>query len=109
MILSSPFSNIQSVDKDMQLNIQSVDKDMQLNQGASIFEVVEQYCINEKLSTDDNLISAPDKEIPDFINLQLLDQKILLLRLYELFRGTKSHGLLRMQNLGVLNIYLNSD
>ena len=97
MILSSPFSNIQSVDKDMQLNIQSVDKDMQLNQGASIFEVVEQYCVNERLSTDDNLISAPGKEIPDFINLQFSDQKILLLHLYELFRGlAKSHEISRL-------------
>ena len=45
------------------------------------------YYINGRFPADNNLISAPDGEIPYPISLRSSSQKILLPRLYELFRG----------------------
>ena len=39
------------------------------------------YFINGKFNADENLISAPDSEVPDFINLLSNGQKIFPLQL----------------------------
>lgn len=62
-----------------------------------------------RLPADNNLISAPDEEIPDFFNLWFSDEKIFPLLLYKLFRGTKSYGLVCTQFLCALNIYLSKN
>ena len=87
MILSSPFSYMQSVDKDMQLNSWSF---LNFAEGGSSRERMKAfeyfYHINERFPTDNNLISALDREIPDFISLGSFYQIILPLHLNEISR-----------------------
>ena len=53
------------------------------------------------------IITAPDGKVPDFIKTKSPDQEISPLRLYEMFRGTKSHVF--TQFLCTLNIFLDGD
>ena len=106
MILSGPFSYMKSVDKDKKLNGWSF---LNFSESSSR-EIMKAfncfYYIKGRFRTDNNLISVPDGENLDFINLRSSNQKILPLRLYELLRGTKSQGLVCTQVLCALNIYL---
>ena len=108
MILSSPFSYMQSVEKDTKFNGWSFLNVSEIGSRQIMKAFSYSYYV-ERFSKNDNFISALDKQTPDFINLQSSDQKIRCHRLYELFRRTTSYGLLCRQFLCRLNIYLGSD
>ena len=100
---------MQSVDKNMQLNDWSFLNFSENDSREKMKPFDYFYYINRRLPTDNNLISAPDEEIPDFLNLWFSDQKIFTLLLYKLFRGTKSYGLVCTQFICALNIYLSKN
>lgn len=64
------------------------------------------YYINGRFPTNNDLITALDGDIPDFIKIKLPGQKISPHQLYEMFRGKKSHVLVSTQFLSALNIFL---
>ena len=60
------------------------------------------YYLNGRLPYTNGHLFVLDGEKPSFIS----GDKISLKRLYELFRGTKLHGLVSMQFLATLNLFL---
>ena len=67
------------------------------------------YYINGRFPTNNDLITALDGDIPDFIKIKLPGQKISPHRLYEMFRGKRSHVLVSTQFLSGLNIFLDGN
>ena len=57
------------------------------------------YHNNGRLPLTNGLLIVPDSEVPEG------EEKINLKSLYEIFRYTKSHGLVSLQFLGVLSIF----
>ena len=64
------------------------------------------YYINGRFPTNNDLITALDGDIPDFIKIKLPGQKISPHRLYEMFRSKKSHVPVSTQFLSALDIFL---
>ena len=64
------------------------------------------YYINGRFPTNNDLITALDGDIPDFIKIKLPGQKISPHQLFEMFRSKKSHVLVSTQFLSALNIFL---
>lgn len=58
--------------------------------------------MNEELPATNRLIWVPEGHIPEFIS----GEKLSLKRLYELFRGTISHGLVSVLFFAALNLFL---
>ena len=61
------------------------------------------YCYNGRLPLTNGLLSVPDGEIPPG------SEKISIKTLYEMFKDTKSHGLVSLQFLSALNIFFGGD
>ena len=57
------------------------------------------YHNNGRLPLTNGLLIVPDSEVPEG------EEKTNLKNLYEMFRYTKSHGLVSMQFLGILGIF----
>ena len=61
------------------------------------------YYFNGRLSLTNGLLPAPDAETYPGA------EKISIKRLYELYKGTKSHGLVLLQFLSALNLFLDGN
>ena len=61
------------------------------------------YCYNGRLPLTNGLLSVPDGKIPPG------SEKISIKTLYEMFKDTKSHGLVSLQFLSALNIFFGGD
>ena len=66
------------------------------------------YYMNVTFSTNE-LRTVHGGNIPNFINMKSNNKKLLSHRLYELFCGTKFHGIVCIQFLGALKMFLGSD
>ena len=67
------------------------------------------YYMNVRFSTNVELRTVHGGNTPNFINMKSNNKKLLSHRLYELFRGTKLHGIVFIQFLGALKMFLGSD
>ena len=67
----------------------------------SIFQMF--YYYNGRLPLTNGLLLVPDRETPQG------SEKISLKSLYEMFKDTKSHGLVSLQFLSALNIFFGGD
>ena len=67
------------------------------------------YYIGGRFPTNNDLITAPGREVLDFIYVKPPDQRKSPRGLYEMFTGTKSHALVSTQFPFALNIYLDGD
>ena len=77
MILPNPFSYLQSVDKYMKLNGWSF-LNLSENGIREIMKAFDSfYYVNGRFPINNNLISAPDGQTPDFIKLRFSNQKLL--------------------------------
>ena len=104
---------IHSLDSD---EIQQLDDDIQSNGWGFINNILEinnsvellstfqlLYHNNGRLPITNSLIIVPDGDVPEG------EEKINFKNLYEMFRYTKSHGLVSIQFLGALSIFFGVD
>ena len=93
-------NEIQQLDDDIKsngcglINSLEIDNSVEL---LSTFQLL--YHNNGRLSVTNGLFIVPDGEVPEG------EEKINLKNLFEMFRYTKSHGLVYLQFLGVLGIF----
>ena len=60
------------------------------------------YYLNGRFPHANGLLWVPDSDKPNFISREKICSKTL----YELFRGTHSHGLVLIQLLALINLFL---
>ena len=77
VFLPGPSRYMKTVEKDMQLNVCSFCYFLESGSKEVMKTFGYFYLISRKFHADENLISAPDSENPDFVNLQSSSQKIL--------------------------------
>ena len=79
-------------------NILEIDNSIELLSTFHLF-----YHNNGRLPLTNDPIIVPDGDVPDG------EEKLNFKNLYEMFRYTKSHGLVSIQFLGVLSIFFGVD
>ena len=105
---------LQSLDFD---EVKALNLDIQVNRGGllpienytdatellQVFDLF--YYMNGKFPFTTGLLPIPDGDFPTFVG----DQKILIKKLYEQFRGSLSHGIVAVPFICALNLFLSGD
>ena len=97
---SLDLDEIQELDSDIKTNawvVQSITEFEDAHHLLTIFQMFNYY--NGRLPFTNGLIIVPDKEVPEGM------EKINLKNLYNIFKDTKSHGLVSLHFLSVLPIF----
>ena len=95
---------IEQLDNDLKVHGWGVKSVVEIEDSVAvlcIFQIF--YHCNKRLPLTNGLLVVPDGEIPS------CSEKISLKFLYEMFKDTKSHGLVLLQFLSALNIFFGWD
>ena len=93
-------NEIQQLDDDIKSNECGLINSLEIDNSVELLSTFQLlYHNNGRLSVTNGLFIFPDGEVPEG------EEKINLKNLFEMFRYTKSHGLVSLQFLGVLSIF----
>ena len=100
-IYSLDINEIQKLEDDLKVNRVGVKSLLEVENAYELLTVLQMfYYLNGKFPLTNDLLIIPDSEVPEG------KEKINLKQFYEMFKDPNSHGLVSLQFLGALKIFL---